>query len=176
MLQKNLYQMEDGGERVLTKLIIISGPPGVGKSVVGSLLSSKLNNSAFLDADDVWRINPFEVNETTKNIVEQNITFVLRNYINAKYQYVILAWVLHRQSIIDRVLSRLGDLKFNVQIFTLIAEEGVLLDRLQKDKNIPRDHDRALDRLRESMILETEKIDTTRLEPNEIVKRILKTL
>ena len=45
----------------MVKLIIINGAPGAGKSVVGNLLFSRLDNSTFLDGDDVWRINPFEV-------------------------------------------------------------------------------------------------------------------
>ena len=77
----------------MTKLIIINGAPGVGKSAVANLLFSKLNNSAFLNGDDVWRIDPFEVNEITKNPVEDNIAYVLRNYIKAQYECVILSWV-----------------------------------------------------------------------------------
>ena len=161
---------------MLTKLIIINGPPGVGKSVVGNLLFSKLSNSALLDGDDVWRINPFKVNEVTKNIVMQNILFVLRNYIEANYEYVIFIWVLHEQPIIDYLLSRLDDLKFNVHIFTLIADEQVLLHRLQMDTDRRTDPNLALSRLRQSLTLSTEKIDTTMLEPREIVNRILKAL
>ncbi len=161
---------------MLTKLIIINGPPGVGKSVVGNLLFPKLSNSALLDGDDVWRINPFKVNEVTKNIVMQNILFVLRNYIEANYEYVIFIWVLHEQPIIDYLLSRLDDLKFNVHIFTLIADEQVLLHRLQMDTDRRTDPNLALSRLRQSLTLSTEKIDTTMLEPKEIVNRILKAL
>jgi len=157
----------------LTKLIIINGAPRVGKSVTGNLLFSKLNNSAFLDGDDVWRINPFEVNEKAKNIVEQNIAFVLRNYIKASYEYVILAWVLHQQSIIDRLLNRLDDLKLNVYIFTLIADEDILRDRLRREKSRRTNLNTAIDRLKQSMALGTKKIDTTELQPEEVVNRIL---
>ena len=64
----------------MTKLIIINGAPGVGKSVVGNLLFSKLDNSAYLDGDDVWRINPFEVNELTKNLAADNIVSMISNF------------------------------------------------------------------------------------------------
>ena len=100
----------------LTRLIIINGAPGVGKSTVGNLLFSRLNNSAILDGDDVWRINPFKVTDVTRDIVEQNITFVLGNYMKSNYEHVILTWVLHRQSIIDSLLKGLEDLHFHLQI------------------------------------------------------------
>ena len=160
----------------MLNLIIINGAPGVGKSIVGRLLLSKLSHSAFLDGDDVWQINPFEVNEITKDIVERNVASVLRNYLEANYEYVILAWVLHQQSIIDRLLSRLDNLKFNVHVFTLIADEEVLLRRLQTNKGRRTDPNIALDRLRQSLKLRTEKIDTTMLGPEVIVDRILNTL
>ena len=159
-------------EDVLTKLIIINGAPGVGKSTVGSLLFSKLGNSAFLDGDDVWRINPFEVTDVTRNIVERNIVFVLRNYITAGYKYVILAWVLHQQSIIDHLLHNLDDLKFKVTIFTLICDEVTLLERRRQQGKEGSDLDISIDRLRETLALETEKLDASPL-PDEIVNTIL---
>ena len=144
--------------------------------MVGRLLLSKLSHSAFLDGDDVWQINPFEVTEITKGIVERNVASILRNYLEANYEYVILAWVLHQQSITDRLLSRLDDLKFNVHVFTLIADEGVLIRRLQTNKGRGTDPNMALDRLRQSLKLRNEKIDTTMLGPEVIVDRILNTL
>ena len=160
----------------MTELIIINGAPGVGKSVVGNLLFSKLDNSAFLDGDDVWRTNPFEVNEATKNLVEDNIVSVLRNYFKARYEYIILTWVLHRQSIIDRILDQLDDVEFSTHIFTLTADEKTLLSRLQMDEDRKTNPDIALDRLEQSMKLNTTKIDTTAMKPEDIVDEILETL
>lgn len=161
-------------DSIMAKLIIINGAPGVGKSTIAELLFSKLNNTALLDGDDVWRINPFEVTEKKKKIVESNIFHVLRNYIEAGYEYVILSWVLHKQEIIDRLLSKLNDLSFEVSIFTLIADEGVLLQRLANEKYNTRSKEIAIDRLRQSLQLDTIKIDTTEQRPKEIVEEIIK--
>lgn len=160
-------------DKALTKLIIINGAPGVGKSTVGNLLLSRLNNSAFLDGDEVWRINPFEVTDRTKDIVDRNIAFILRNYIKANYEYVILAWVFHQQSIIDRLLSRLNTLKFKVHIFTLICGEETLLERLRSEEDKGRQPERAIQRLRQSLTLETEILDTGVLKPDEIIGKIM---
>jgi predicted ABC-type ATPase len=144
-------------DNTVTKLIIINGAPGVGKSAISNILFSKLGNSAFLDGDDVWRINPFEVTEKTRSIVERNIIFVLRNYIEAGYEYVILAWVLHNQSITERLLINLKNLEFKVHIFTLICSEEILVERRHQQG---RETDIAIDRLRQSLNLKTEKFDT----------------
>ncbi|MBI2851397.1 MAG: AAA family ATPase [Chloroflexi bacterium] len=158
------------------KLIIINGAPGIGKTTVGKLLHNRLSNSAFLDGDDVWRINPFEVNEKTKGLVEKNITLVLRNYLEAGYEYVILAWVLHHQSAIDRLISRLDDLAPKIHIFTLVANEDTLVSRLQADKKIARNPAIARVRLRQSQLMETKKIDTTEVKLEEIVKEIMRSV
>ena len=157
----------------LTNIIIINGAPGVGKSTVGSLLFSSLNNSAFLDGDDVWRINPFEVTDVTREIVEQNITFVLGNYIKSNYKHVILTWVLHRQSIIDSLLKGLKDLNFKLYIFTLICNEELLLERCRRIGKTASALEIARDRLQESLSLLTEKFDSGILKPDEIVNKII---
>jgi len=164
------------GDKALTKLIVINGAPGVGKSIIGNLLLSRLKNSAFLDGDEVWRINPFKVTDRTQDIVERNIAFVLRNYIKANYEYVILAWVFHQQSIIDRLLSKLDDLKVTVHIFTLICDEETLMERLRRENNKGRELGRAQDRLRQSLTLETEKFDTTVLKSDETTSKIMEAL
>ncbi len=160
-------------ENTTTKLLIINGAPGVGKSTIGNILFSKLDNSAFLDGDDVWRINPFEVTDRTRNIVERNIIFILRNYIEAKYEYVILSWVLHRQSIIDKLLNNLSDLNFKVHVFTLICSEEILIERRQQQGG---ETAIAIDRLHQSLKLETKKFDTEILKPDEIVSRIMESV
>jgi len=155
------------------KLIIIKGPSGVGKSTVGKLIHNQLKNSAYLDGDDVWRINPFEVNDKTKNIVEKNIPFVLNSYIEAGYQHVILSWVLHKQSIIDRLLSRLNILNSEVYVFALIADENTISNRIKSDFYTQRNLGLVKDRLKQPIETQNIKIDTTGLNPEQITKIIL---
>ena len=160
----------------MTELIIINGAPATGKSSVGSLLHGMLESSAFLDGDDVWRINPFEINESTKALATRNIGAILRNYIESGYGYVILAWVLHRQAIIDELLVQLNDLPKTVHVFTLVADEQVLARHLRRDPSRPRDPQRALLRLRQTRHLNTHQIDTSRLTPQQVTGAILEAL
>ncbi len=157
----------------MAKLVIVNGAPGVGKSTVAELVFSKLCNAAFLDGDDVWRIRPFEVNDRTKAIVGKNIPVVLRSYLEAGYEYVLLAWVMHRQEIIEAVLEALSDLEFELHVFTLVADEETLSQRWRSragEQTVP---ELVADRLRQSRRLPTTQIDTTGLEPDEVADRIL---
>ena len=58
------------------KLIFIGGASGIGKSTVTVLLLKNLKNCVLLDGDDLWRMNPFKVDENSKAMVEKNIRFV----------------------------------------------------------------------------------------------------
>ena len=57
----------------MTNLVFIGGAPGVGKSTVANELLSRAGNSVWLDGDDLWRVQPFIVNEVTKDMVEKNM-------------------------------------------------------------------------------------------------------
>ncbi len=159
-----------------SSLIIVNGAPATGKSAVVKHLHARLTNSALLDADDVWRINPFEVNDRTRKLAEDNITSVLRHYLEAGYEYVILAWVLPDQAIIDRLLDRLKDLPKLVHVFTLVADEQVLLDRMRHDPGRTTDAQLALRRMRQTKSLNTQKIDTSSTSPEDVADVILRTL
>ena len=87
-----------------------------------------------------------------------------------------MTWVLHRQSNIDRILDQLDDVEFSTHIFTLTADEKTLWSRLQMDEDRKTNPDTALDRLEKSMKLNTTKIDTTDMKPEDIVDEILETL
>ena len=157
----------------MPKLIIINGAPGVGKSTVARLVFARLPNAAFLDGDDVWQINPFEVTERTKAIVQRNIPFVLRGYLEAGYDYVILAWVMHQQVIIDWLLKQLQDLDFGLRVFTLIAEEETAQARWRESSGQQGTSKVVSDRLRQSLGLNTTKIDTTHLTPAQVAEAVL---
>ena len=160
----------------MPKLILINGAPGVGKSTAARLVFARLPNAAFLDGDDVWQINPFEVTDRTKAIVERNIPFVLRGYLEAGYDYVILAWVMHRQAIIDWLLNQFRDLDLEVGVFTLVAEEATAQARWRECSGQQGTSEVVSDRLRQSLELATMKIDTTHLTPEQVAERILATI
>lgn len=67
----------------MKRLILLSGPPGVGKSAVGKRLKMKLERSVFLDGDWCWDLHPFVVNEETKRLARANIRALLGNFLKS---------------------------------------------------------------------------------------------
>jgi len=92
----------------MTKLIFIHGPNGVGKSTLCKELHQRLENSAWLESEWVRTINPFILNDEIEKLTEDNMTFLLRNYLNCSMiKYVIFNWGFHgrRKEIFNRVLK-----------------------------------------------------------------------
>ena len=102
----------------MKRLYLIGGTMGVGKTAVCQGLKLKLDNSVFLDGDWCWDANPFQVTEETKTMVMENICFLLNQFIHCSaYHNIIFCWVMHEQSIIDKILDSLD--KSNCEITTI---------------------------------------------------------
>lgn len=115
-------------------LYIIGGTMGVGKTAVSQQLKRDLPNSVFLDGDWCWDASPFRVTEETKAMVIANICAVLNNFLHCSaYENIVFCWVLHQQSIIDSILEKLDVQGASVRVFSLIADEQTLRERLEKD-------------------------------------------
>ena len=149
-------------------IYIIGGTMGVGKTAACQLLKKSLQNSVFLDGDWCWDMNPFQVTDETKLMVVDNICHLLNNYIGCSaYENVIFCWVMHEQSIIDDILSRLKLNDCNVKIISLVCDEQTLKSHLEGDiaKGI-----RGLDSIEKSVerIAMYEKLDTIKIDVSGI--------
>ena len=79
----------------MKKLILINGTMGAGKTTTCQELLKLLQPCVFLDGDWCWNMNPFIVNEETKQIVVKNISFMLNNFIAcSEFEYIIFCWVM----------------------------------------------------------------------------------
>lgn len=115
-------------------LYLVGGTMGIGKTTTCQLLKEKLSNSVFLDGDWCWDASPFQVTEETKTMVQNNICYLLNNFIQCQaYDHVIFCWVMHQQSIIDSILKELDTAHCNVKVISLICDERSLRSRLQHD-------------------------------------------
>jgi broad-specificity NMP kinase len=161
----------------MKKLYLIGGTMGVGKTTISQELKHQLNNLVFLDGDWCWDSHPFIVNEETKEIVLDNICYILNNYIHSKsYEYVIFCWVMHEQDIINHIISRL-DLSNTllIPISLLVNEENLtkrLLDDIQANKRNQDIIEKSVQRLELYQSLNTIKIDTTNKTVQQIVEEI----
>ena len=106
----------------------------MGKTTVSQTLKMQLENSVFLDGDWCWDAHPFQVTEETKEMVLQNICTILNNFLKCSaYENIIFCWVMHKQSIIDTILSRLNTEDCCVITISLLCSKEKLIQRLQKD-------------------------------------------
>lgn len=161
----------------MKKLYLIGGTMGIGKTAVCQELKLKLDNSVFLDGDWCWDASPFQVTEETKNMVMDNICFLLNQFIHCSaYDNIIFCWVMHEQSIIDRIINNLDKTKCEIKTISLICDEKELRERLSKDiaagKRKPDVIDRSLARIPLFHQLNTIKINTNGKTVNLIAEEL----
>ena len=78
----------------MKKLILLSGSPCVGKTTVGKYLFEHYDNSAYLDGDWCWCVNPFSVKDKRLRNGDKSMSFVLSNYLTSGFDYVFFASVV----------------------------------------------------------------------------------
>lgn len=161
----------------MKRLYLIGGTMGIGKTTTCQVLKKKLDKAVFLDGDWCWDADPFQVNEETKEMVVSNICFVLNNFIHCSaFHNIIFCWVMHEQTIIDTILSRIDTAACEVKTVSLICSPESLKRRLQKDVDSGIRNQEIIDKstARISMYekLNTIKIDVSDLTAEETAKQI----
>lgn len=158
-------------------LYLVGGTMGVGKTTACTVLKQKLPKAVFLDGDWCWDMHPFVVNAETQAMVLDNITHTLNNFLAcSQFEHVIFCWVMHRQSILDDILTRLNTENCRVLPISLTCSEAALRSRLTRDINSGLRQsdilDRSLPRLPLYASLDTIKIDTTFITAEETADTI----
>lgn len=148
------------------KLIIINGVMGVGKTTISKILYRELENSFWLDGDNCWMMNPFKVNDENKNMVLNNIGYMLNSFIkNSTSKYIVFNWVIHTDEIMNDILQRINIKNVDVYKITLVCSKEELISRIENDiENGLRDIEninRSLEKLSLYDEMDTIKIDTT---------------
>ena len=152
----------------MTRLLLLGGTLGVGKTATCQVMKKKLNNSVFLDGDWCWDMHPFQVTEETKEMVLQNICCLLNNFIKCSViENIVFCWVMHQQEIIDQILSRLDTQGCKVHLISLICSPDALRERLAKDIHAGIRTEDVLKRSRERIPL-YEKLNTTKVDVSNI--------
>jgi len=165
------------GELKMKNLIFINGTMGVGKTATSKELQKLLPNCAFLDGDWCWDMSPFIVNDETKNMVIDNICYLLNNFISCSvFENIVFCWVMHEQSIIDDILTRLNNHDYTLYKFSLVCTEQALISRIEKDIKMGlRAKDvinRSVPRLKNYYQMDTDKIDVSNISAREAAKII----
>ncbi|WP_160687904.1 AAA family ATPase [Clostridium sp. C2-6-12] len=161
----------------MKKLIMINGTMGVGKSTVCNKLLNLLSPSVYLDGDWCWNMNPFVVSEENKEMVINNISYLLKSYLNnSGYEYIIFCWVMHEEYILMEILEKLKEFDFQLYKLSLICTEEALRKRLNKDVvNSIRKADvisRSIERITAYEEMDTVKIDVSSITAEETANKI----
>lgn len=161
----------------MKKIIIINGPMGVGKTTIGKLLCTKLNRSAFLDGDWCFDLHPFVATKETKKMAIDNITHMIRNYMNcSECEYIIFNWLIDQERVYKDILEAISDLHYKLYQITLTCSATALEKRWYNDKINDWRIESWLEISKKSLSyfenLETLKVDTSDNTPEYIVKKI----
>ena len=160
----------------MKQLYIIGGPMGVGKTTVCRELKALTAPCAFLDGDWCWDMEPFQVTPETTAMVQENIAFLLGQFLRCSaYETVIFCWVLHRREIWEDLLRRLTE-PYVLRAVSLVCTPETLRSRLEGDiragKRIPDVLDRSLAYLPLYDALDIRHLDVTALTPRETAECI----
>lgn len=156
----------------MQKLIMITGEAWTGKTTSARHLYQELNNSAWLDGDDVWRVNPFSCEDERLRNSDYSMAFVLDNYLKSKFDYVVFSSiVLCDKDILERILNLITYKEYEFVFFTLYSTEDVLKERARiRDSNIDPQFLLLKQSLEESPKYKSIFIDTSYKTPDEIVE------
>lgn len=152
---------------------LIGGPMGIGKSTICNQLNQDLDHSVFLDGDWCWNMDPFVVNQDTKNMVLDNITHCLNNFIHTPgIENIIFCWVMHKQDIIDKIIQKLDTEGVDIHLISLICEKEELIKRMLIDRRDNQTIRKSLQYLELYKGLDTQKIDVTTLDVQKTIDKI----
>lgn len=146
---------------------------GIGKSTICNQLNQDLDHSVFLDGDWCWNMDPFIVNQDTKNMVLDNITHCLNNFIHTPgIENIIFCWVMHKQDIIDQIIQKLDTEGVDIHLISLICEKEELIKRMLIDRRDNQTIRKSLQYLKLYKDLDTQKIDVTTLDVQKTIDKI----
>ena len=152
---------------------LIGGPMGIGKSTICNQLNQDLDHSVVLDGDWCWNMDPFIVNQDTKNMVLDNITHCLNNFIHTPgIENIIFCWVMHKQDIIDQIIQKLDTEGVDIHLISLICEKEELIKRMLIDRRDNQTIRKSLQYLELYKDLDTQKIDVTTLDVQKTIDKI----
>lgn len=118
------------------KVIILSGPMGVGKTTVGKYIADHHPGTAFIDGDWCLDIHPFVGNQETKAMAVDNILHMIGNYQKCSVcNMVVLVWLMDEPWVIQKITQGLSAMQAEVKNMTLVCSRESLIRRWKDDHN-----------------------------------------
>ncbi len=165
------------------KLIVIIGPNGVGKTTTASEFRNCCTNSAYIDAEWCRCINPFyPLTDATCELVINNMFCLLKNHLLCRdINTIVFPYGFHggRKENFEIVIQRLQKegIEFELQYIILKCSYDENVRRAKQDN---RDEERVQRGMKNTFEFydnyDYPVIDTTELEPRQVVQQMIKVL
>ena len=93
-----------------TRVILITGPPGIGKTAVAQALAERLPGTKARLCGDVFllAVAPFQASDERRLFLRENLTSFTRHAVEHGYDWVILEFVILEDAFINAFVDSLG--------------------------------------------------------------------
>jgi adenylate kinase family enzyme len=163
----------------MKRLVFIHGPNGVGKSTTCKLLHEKTQGSAWVESEWARRINPFTFTEEIERMTENNLTQLLRSYLELSVvETVFFNWGLYgpREKIFKRVMRNISDMEYQYIPILITCSERENINRMKLDQRSDLRISRGIKIRNLYENPECNVIDSTDLTPMEVADYVLELL
>lgn len=161
------------------KVIVINGPMGVGKTVVGKHIADHHAGTAFIDGDWCLDIHPFVGNRETKAMAIDNILHMIGNYGRCSAcKLIVLVWLMDDAWVRRGIVEGIAALGLTATCVTLTCDRTNLLKRWQDDADCEWRTDAWLEASLKSLpyfASLANAIDTSGLSVEQVAERIMST-
>ena len=104
------------------------------------------------------------------SVLTQRIVHYLE-HLNIEFDYVIFSWVIDENCIYEEIFSKLKKYHHDLLKLTLVCSEEELKNRIQRDDQTVNPNS-SIEKLKKCSMLDTIKVNTTGLSPNQVVANI----
>jgi DNA polymerase III delta prime subunit len=167
------------GARSVTRVVLITGPPGVGKTSAAMALARRLPGVCARLCGDVFllAVTPFESSEGRRQFLSDNLVSFTRHAARHGYDWVVIEFVILKQDFIEAFVTAVEDAVARVDVVSLVADEEAYQDRLQSATEYGAASATQLAACREMMsqvraLNGCHQIDTSRLSVEQVTEEI----
>jgi predicted kinase len=168
------------GQNMKTTVYLISGPAGAGKSTTSRKIAERLEQSAYIEGDDINHMviggheKPW-LSPVHLELIWLNIVSLTKNFINRGHD-VVIDYVTFNENL-EYFLKELNDYDILIKFIVLIVDEEELL--IRDSQRNPEDQmgERCIIGLHQIIEQNTPKkhiIDSTKIKLDEVIEEIIK--
>ena len=116
----------------MSRFVLITGAPGVGKSTIAGLLAANLGGTVAHMCGDVFilAVTPFQISDDRRTFLRKNLVSFARHAVEQEYDWIVLECVIPSDEFITQMRSEIGLPAEAVAVYSLVAEQPAYDERL----------------------------------------------